>query len=140
MRVAELVADAPDREDVSGLRLVWLDLRAESIDVRVDGVLVAFVAVTPHLIEELRARVDAAGMLREMKQQIELARGELDVGAAQRDTTFDGVDGEVAELEERRFFRLVFRERVNATEERFHTRDELAHVERFRQVIVSADL
>jgi hypothetical protein len=74
---SEPVADAPNGLQQLGPGRVALDLRAQAVDVAVDGVLVAFVTVSPDGIEQ-RARSTAARVLGEMQQQIELLVRELD--------------------------------------------------------------
>src|SRR5258708_28273167 len=79
--------------------MIALDLRAQTIDVGVDGVLVAVVAVAPDHIEELSACVDPAGIARELQEQVELLCRQLDDLPAQSDLALLGVDDQLAEIE-----------------------------------------
>ena len=67
---------SPHREDELGLIRTGLDFRAQSVDVRIDGVLVTAVAIAPNLVEELGAAENAARMLGKVQQQVELLGGE----------------------------------------------------------------
>ena len=53
--LGELVADTPDREHELGAARVVLDLRPQTVDVRVDSVLVAAMTVAPDMVQELGA-------------------------------------------------------------------------------------
>ena len=48
---AELVAYTPDGQDVAGLRRVNFDFGAQPVDVRVYGVFVTGMLITPHAVE-----------------------------------------------------------------------------------------
>src|SRR5688572_11906226 len=81
----ELVADAAHGHDEFRPRVVLLDLGAQAVDVAIDVVFVAVVAVAPYRIEELQPAVDPSPVTREMQEQIELLGGEIDEVARQRD-------------------------------------------------------
>src|SRR5690606_34673837 len=66
----KLVPTAPDREDAYRLRRIGLDLGAQPVDVGVDRVLIAFVLVAPHGIEQVHARKHLAGLAGKEVQQI----------------------------------------------------------------------
>ena len=68
---------APDGEDAARLGRVVLDLGAQPVDVRVDGVLVTLVLVAPDLIQQVQPRIDLVGMAGEEMQQVELARRQV---------------------------------------------------------------
>ena len=85
------------------MRRVLFDFSSQPIDVRIDGVFVAFVAQTPNAVEQLRARVNAARMAREKMQQIELFGGQVDDGAAQRDAPLGDLDSQFAAGNRARF-------------------------------------
>ena len=63
---------------VAGVGGVRLDLLAQVLHVCVDRALVAFVLVALHVVDQLEARVDAAGIAGERDEQLVLVRGELD--------------------------------------------------------------
>ena len=53
---------------------VLLDLRAQPVDVDVDGPGLARVVVAPHVLEQLVAREDLAGVADEEREQLERLR------------------------------------------------------------------
>ena len=67
----QLVAVSPDGQDARGLRRIGFDLRAQPVDVRIDGVFVALVLIPPNGVEQIHTRIHLAGVLREEIQQIE---------------------------------------------------------------------
>src|SRR3990167_560311 len=80
--LAQLVARTAHGEDQLRPHRVGLELVAQAVDVGGDGVFVAVVAVAPDGVEQLRAREHVARVRREVQQQVELQRGELDRLAA----------------------------------------------------------
>src|SRR5258708_5013567 len=77
LRVDELVAEAPGREDELRALRAWLDLAAQTAD---DGVHRSFGdvrVVGPDLREQGRAAEDDAGARGQQVQQVELLFGEL---------------------------------------------------------------
>ena len=62
----KFVADTPDRNDNFGLRRVSLDLCAQTVDVRVDSMLIAFMAVAPHFVEQISSAKNVAGVTGEV--------------------------------------------------------------------------
>ena len=62
---------------------------------RIDGVLVAAVPVSPYAIEELAAREHLAGVASEKVQQVELARREIHTLAAELRLALEREDCEV---------------------------------------------
>src|SRR5260370_12749229 len=80
-RLAEDVPDAAHGLDQR--RLVAIDLAAQVADVRLEHARVAAEVVMPHMVEDLSAREDAAGVDQQIAEQAVLGRGQLDdVGAA----------------------------------------------------------
>lgn len=76
----EPVTDVADRADQ---RLVLgAELGAEPPDVDVHGAGAAEVVVPPDLLEELGAREDPAGVLRQVLQKLELLEGQIQRAAA----------------------------------------------------------
>src|SRR6516164_8755961 len=53
-RIAELVPDTPYRLDVFRRVRIDFDLRAQAVDMGIDRVFIAAMAVAPHLIQQLR--------------------------------------------------------------------------------------
>src|SRR5260370_42401508 len=79
-RLAEDVPDAAHGLDQR--RLVAIDLAAQVADVRLEHARVAAEGVMPHMVEDLSAREDAAGVDQQIAEQAVLGRGQLDgVGA-----------------------------------------------------------
>jgi hypothetical protein len=68
---------APDGQDALGLGGIGFDLHAQPVDVGVDGMFVALVLIAPHGIEQVHPREHFAGMLREVIQQVEFTRRQL---------------------------------------------------------------
>src|SRR5213595_2521795 len=97
----ELVADAPDGLDEIGVGRVALDLVAQAVDVRVDGVLVAAVAVAPDLVEQLCAREDAPRAAREVDEQLELLGREFHGATGDARLVALDVDRQALELDHR---------------------------------------
>lgn len=70
----KLITNAPNGLDVDWFRRVFFDLGPQAVDVGVDRVLVAFIAVTPDLIEQLNPAVNTPRVAGQMVQQVELPR------------------------------------------------------------------
>src|SRR5205814_9955229 len=67
--------------------------------------------------------------------------GEVDAVATEGDLALVDVDAEIAVCENFRVDDVLsLRQRIDATQQRFHTRDQLANAERFGEVVVGADL
>src|SRR3954451_22476881 len=69
---AQAVADPADGLDVARRRRVRLEFAAQVLDVRVDSPLVAGEVVPLHAVDQLEARVHAAGILRERQEELDL--------------------------------------------------------------------
>ncbi len=76
----------------AGLRRVGLDLGAQAVDVGIDGVFVALVAVAPHGVEQVHAREHLARLAREEVQQVEFPWGQLQALALQGGIAGERVD------------------------------------------------
>src|SRR4030067_395341 len=89
---AELVADAPPRQDVPRVRRVVAQLATEVLDVGIDGALAALEPVALHLRDQLMSREDAAGPTGERDEEVELAAAQRDRHAIQEYLTRGLVD------------------------------------------------
>jgi len=81
---------------------------------------------------------DAAGVAGQRVEQIELARGQLDLAALTAHLAALRVDAEQTELERRALGGLVARG-AGAAQDRLDTGDELAGAEGLGEVVVGAD-
>src|SRR6185295_18371177 len=126
--------DTPDRDDRRGVA----ELPAQLADVHVHRSRVAGEGVAPHALEQLVARQHEALVVEQLPEEVELLRGELDLVLADEHLAAARVDLEVAVLELRALLLAALRRR--AAEDRLDARDELARVERLREVVVGADL
>src|SRR5947209_9015713 len=90
--VGHLVADAPDRDDGTGIA----DLAAQLAHVHIDGSRVAREGVAPDLLEQLIPGQHQAPVLEEGPEQVELLGRELHLLAVDRQLTAAGVDLDVA--------------------------------------------
>src|SRR6266446_6275004 len=100
----------------------------------VDRARIAGKGVTPDPFEQLVARQDEPAMIEQLPEQVELLRRELDLLITDMHLTPARVDVQITVLN-----RLVLALAPlgrGATEDRADPRDELARVERFREVIV----
>ena len=79
-RQDEAVADVADGADV--VLVLGAELGAEAAHVDVDGAGAAEVVVAPDLLEQLRAGEDAARVLGEVLQELELLEGQVERAAA----------------------------------------------------------
>src|SRR4051794_18803229 len=95
------VADAPDGLDVARLLGLALDLRTQAADVNRDRRRVAVEREAPHLLHELIAREDLAGVAREEEQEIELALRERDLLAGDQHAASGGIDVELTDAQRR---------------------------------------
>src|SRR6184192_2160382 len=79
--IGELVAGSPDGEDVARLGRIGFDLLAQPLDQRVDASLGDVRVPAPHALDQRVAAEDDAAAARQHVEQVELVRGEIDVGA-----------------------------------------------------------
>jgi hypothetical protein len=106
--------------------------------VHVDRARVAGEGVAPHALEKLVARQHEAAVVQQLPEQVELLRRELDLLVADVHLAAAGVNDQVA-VSELSALALLAGGR-SPSEDRLHARDELARVERLREVVVGADL
>src|SRR5581483_11992149 len=132
----KLVSDTPHRLQVPRPRRVLLDLRAQAAHVHRHRARLAGVRVVPDVRHELLAREHAARMPREVIQQVELARRQLDAPARVLDRARARVDAQVREAQRLAVSLLA---RARAAQHRRDARGQLARAERLRDVVVRAD-
>src|SRR5690606_1476133 len=127
----EGIAHPVDRADrvLAGARL--LEVAAQVLDVTVERAVGDDAAVGVEAIDELRARPDAAGRLRERLEQPELDRGELEVAPVPGRTVARLVDVEAGHRGARA---------LHPAQNRAHARDDLARAVRLADVLVGAEL
>src|SRR5581483_9106132 len=94
--------------------------------------------VAPHAFEQLVARQDETPMVEQFPEQVELLRRELDLLVADPYLAPARIDVEIAVVD--RLALELAPVGCGAAQDRLHTRDELARVERLRQVVVGSDL
>src|SRR6266545_1576134 len=133
----EAVADAPDRLEVARSGRFVFDLFAQAPYMYGDGAAVERGLVAPDPAHQLVTREDTTGMASEEPEQLELARRELEHASTFAHFARRGVDFDVTETNA---FVWSVVCRGAATQDRAHTRDELSRRERFRDVVVGAEL
>src|SRR5687767_6017485 len=138
--LGERVAHATNGQDEGRRRRIVLDLLAQVADVDVDGLLVLVEGlVVAQQLEELATRVDAARPGCEVAQDFELRGGEADPSGATLDPPTLQVDDQVVVADDPPASRV--REiAVRAPQERLDPAQELTQAERFREVVVRAEL
>ena len=104
----------------------------------VDGARVAGERVAPDALEQLVARQHEPAVVEQLPEQVELLRRELDLLAVDLHLAPAGVDLELAVGYLARLQLAALGDA--AAQDRLDARDELARVERLRQVVVGADL
>ncbi len=100
--------------------------------------LVPFVTISPNRLQELRARVDSAGMRRKMKQEIEFCRGKLHRFSIQCRLSFCRIQRETEPLDgiaDISFWMCIFA--YISSQERFDPSYQFADTKWFCKVIVS---
>src|SRR2546423_9939511 len=133
-RGADLVANAPHGHDRRGLA----ELAAQLPHVDVHRARVTGERIAPDALEQLVAGEDEAAVVEQLPEEVELLRRELDLLVAHLDLAAARVDHQVAVLHHRVLRLLAIRRR--AAEDRLHSRDELARIERLRHVGARPDL
>ncbi len=73
----ESVTDPPNGNDPLGAVRVALDACAQAPDMNIERLRIAHVVGTPHLLDELTAREDEAGVLDQQLEQVELFRWQV---------------------------------------------------------------
>ena len=135
--IDKLVAHAPHGVDVTGLA-GRLYLVAQAIDVGVDGVFVAIVAVTPDLVKQLRACEDAARMACKVARRSNSLAVSSTGCRHGRTMRFAGRCNSPTSMA-RSAIDSVPCQRLGAAEHPFHTGHQLKHAERLGQVVVGAE-
>src|ERR1051326_3684042 len=133
----EFVAQSRHGHDHGRLLGIFFQLLAEATHVHVDRAREGVFTVAPDLLQQDLARESCAGILREVAQQAEFARGERnDFAVAKHRRPFE-VDPKRPELEHA----VVFgRRRGAAPDVGFNTGQEFEDFKRLGKVVVRADL
>jgi hypothetical protein len=79
------------------------ELGAQPTDVHVDGASTSVIVVTPYLPQQKVSVANAARSLREELQQLEFLVSEVERPTAHIDLIVLGIDGQVADLQNRSF-------------------------------------
>ncbi len=116
----------------SGLRPRFEDL-AQAPDMHVDGALVDIDVAAPHAVEQLLARVHAAGALHQEFEQAELGRAERDLAAAAKHAAALAVELEIAGVEH-----VGDPLGLRPAQQRADAREQLRHRERLDDIVVGA--
>src|SRR5258708_4213983 len=124
----ELVPDPPDRLD---LRARPVQLVAQLLHVDVDRARLAGVGEAPHVLEQLVARQDDAGLPAERLEELEFLCPQRDRASVDGHLVPRGVEQEVADGQ-----RLGPCAPGHASQHRVHAGNELAGVERLGEVVV----
>ena len=133
----QLVALAPDDLQVAGVGRVDLQLLAQMADVYRHGVVDPDRGLVPHGAVELRGRIDLAGVLHEIVENVVFLRRERDRLAVERDALGVVVQLDPADRDDRR--RLDRRAQLQeAAQLRFDPRQHLHGVEGLCDVVVRA--
>src|SRR5712664_3058526 len=96
----EAVADPPHGHDLKGRSRS--ELLAQPADVHVDGLAVAGELPAPHVLQQRVTCVDATREREQVRDEVELTRRQLDVGAVEDHTPSRAVDAERADRVELR--------------------------------------
>ena len=138
--VAAFIADAPYGQNILGLRRVLFYLRAQPVDVGINGVLEAGVIVAPNKIQQLRARIDPAWISGELHKKVELRGRELDFVPVNTDAALFPVDIQCAGADRRLDGAGLLNKPILPPENSFHTGEEFGNAEGFGQVIIGPDI
>src|SRR3954454_7510479 len=95
-RLLEAVPHASFGQDHLRVRRILLELLTQVADVDVDRSLVAVLRVAEHVLEQFRAREDAARLTRERQQDLELEEGQLHGIAFDLDDALRRIDRQAA--------------------------------------------
>ena len=114
--------------------MVFVDLRAEALDVDFHEVRLRVHVVAPHVLVDLHAAENAAGAAHQVLQQLELARAQLNGNTGAGHFALQQVDGEVFHAQE------VAGIAGFATCDSAQARGELFDEVRLRHVIIRAEI
>src|SRR5258706_5856214 len=116
------------------------ELLAQPADVNVDRLAVAGELAAPYVLQQRVARVNASREREQVRDQVELASGQLDVSSIEDHAPCGPVDAEGAD-------RILFGDRLRlvgfrlrSAEHRVHSCQDLANREGFGDVVVGAEL
>src|SRR5208282_2247721 len=132
----EEVTRAPNRLHVGRVLRVTLYLLTQPADIHVNTARGDKSLGPPHGVQQLIARKHAIRPRRQKVEQAELERAHGHGFATARDAIRGRIDSQHANLE--KFFRR--RARLRAAQQRLDARHEFARTERFRDVIIRAQL
>ncbi len=118
---------------------IGFDLCPQAVDVSVDGVLVAFMAVAPDCIEQVHAREHFAGLTGEEIQQVELPWREVEPATVKGHIARDRIDGEAVRDQAAGVHFQVAGHGVDPSQQRFDPGHQFEHRKGFGQVIVGAE-
>src|SRR6516165_1526738 len=118
VRSTETISDAANRMD-QWIGLAVVDLPADATDIDVDDVCRRIEMQVPDVLQQHRARNDAALVACEIFQKLEFARQKLDVLAAPAGGSRDQVDREVADAQNG-----LLGDRLAAPAKRFQAREK----------------
>ncbi|MCY1440033.1 hypothetical protein D9M71_562900 [compost metagenome] len=104
----------------------------------VDRMLIAFMVVAPHGIEQVQARKHLARLAGEEVQQVELTWGEVQALAVQRRLACQRVDEQTAGTQAARIHFQVTSHRLDPAQQRLDPGHQFKHRERLGQVVVGA--
>src|SRR6266511_4866339 len=95
-KVGALVSNTPDSQHIAWAPRVALNFGAQAVNMRIDRVFIAFMAVSPHQIQQLRTGIDPAWMLHKLEQQVELLASQAHRLPIECDLALRDFDHEVA--------------------------------------------
>src|SRR5215217_6014867 len=130
--LVEGVAGAADGADGVGFATT-VDGAAEAADMDVDGALIDIDVIAPDAIEELLARIDAAGMAHEIFEEAIFGGAQMHVAGGAADAVGGAIELKVADLEG-----SSDEIGIGAAEEGVDARDQLGDREGFYDIVVGA--
>ena len=108
----ETIADAVNGVNPARVARIIANLGAQVLHMTVNRALVALEVIAEHLLDELHARVHAARIARQSREQLELAGREIDLLVVDEDFVAVEIDGEAAKVERGRARRARVAKRV----------------------------
>ena len=138
---AEHVTGFSDRDYVTRIRWIALELPTKLDHVRIHRPRLDIVVIRPYFVEQAATSHDRIRATRERSEQVELARPERDGLTAFEHRAALELDLNVAESDGRRAAPVirVGREPSPPAKERVDAREKLAQRERLRDVVIRAD-